>query len=223
MLGEKMQKWKAPKDAALVIVDVQNDFCTGGNLAVPKGEEIIPLINELREAFNTVVITQDFHPAGHASFASTYNEAPFSSKELDYGTQVLWPDHCVQGTIGAELHSSLITKDTDLLLQKGNNKEVDSYSAFRENDGKTIPSFSNGNSFEKEMRSKGIKTLVFVGLAKEICVAWNAEDAKKAGFNSILIEDAAKELDEKADKKKMAELKSQGVVVIKAANLFKRI
>jgi nicotinamidase/pyrazinamidase len=214
-----MKGFKAPKDAALVIVDVQNDFCSDGNLAVPEGEKIIPLINELRKAFNTVVLTQDFHPAGHASFASTYNEAPFSTKELSYGTQVLWPDHCIQGTEGAEFHPDLVKKGTDLLLQKGDNKGVDSYSAFRENDGKTVPSFANGNSFEKEMRSKGIKTLVFVGLAKEICVAWNAEDAKKAGFNSVLVEDGAKALDPEADKLKMAELKKQGVVVTSAASL----
>lgn len=211
------------KDTALVIVDVQNDFCTGGNLAVPNGEAIVPVINNLREQFQTVVLTQDWHPAGHASFASTHGQDPFSTKELDYGTQVLWPDHCVQGTEGAEFRSDLVTKDTDLLLQKGNNPDVDSYSAFRENDSKTEPRFANGNTFAEEMRVAGIKTLVFTGLAKEICVAWNAEDAITNGFNSVLLTDASQALDPKADAAKMAELEAAGVKVIASSELAKTL
>lgn len=118
-----------PQDTALVIVDVQNDFCTGGNLAVPNGEEVVPVINSLREEFQTVVLTQDWHPAGHASFASTHGVDVMSVKDIGY-TSKMWPDHCVQGTQGAEFRSDLIIEDTDLLLQKGNNKAVDSIRRF---------------------------------------------------------------------------------------------
>jgi nicotinamidase/pyrazinamidase len=212
-----------PKDTALVIVDVQNDFCTGGKLAVPGGEAIVPVINSLREKFRTVVLTQDWHPAGHASFANTHGQEPFSTKELDYGTQVMWPDHCVQGTKGAEFHPDLVVKETDLLLQKGNNPAVDSYSAFRENDGKTEPRFANGNTFAEEMRAAGIKTLVFTGLAREICVAWNAEDALSKGFNSVLLTDASQALDPKADSTKMAALQAAGVKVITSSKLARTL
>lgn len=209
-------KWKAPKNTALVIVDVQNDFCTGGNLAVPNGEDIIPTINALRECFDTVVQTQDWHPKKHQSFASTHGAEPFSTKELAYGEQVLWTDHCVQGTKGAEFRDDLMVKDSDIILRKGTNPDIDSYSAFAENDGKTIPRFANGNSFSEEMKLRNISSLVFVGLAREICVAWNAEDAKKAGFGSTLVSDGAAALDPHADKQKMADLKSLGVKVVPA-------
>lgn len=208
-----------PKDAALVIVDVQNDFCTGGNLAVPNGEAIIPVINGLRQQFQIVVLTQDWHPPGHASFASTHGQALFSTKELYYGAQYMWPDHCVQNTKGAEFHSGLIVEDTDLILQKGSNSAVDSYSAFRENDKKTQPRFANGNTFAEEMRAAGIKTLVFTGLARDICVAWNAADAVSNGFDAVLLTDAAQPLDPKADAEVMAELQQIGVRVISAAEL----
>jgi len=212
-----------PKDTALVIVDVQNDFCTGGNLAVPNGEAIVPVINGLREQFQTVVLTQDWHPAGHASFASTHGQDPFTTKELEYGTQVLWPDHCVQDTEGAEFRSDLVVKDTDLLLQKGNNPDIDSYSAFSENDQETQPRLANGNTFAEEMRAAGIKTLVFTGLAKEICVAWNAEDALKNDFASVLLTDASQALDPEADVTKMAELEAAGVKVIASSELAKTL
>ncbi len=211
--------FKAPKDVALVIVDVQNDFCTGGNLAVPEGEDTVPVINNLRDAFQTVVLTQDWHPKRHQSFARTHGADIFTTKEFDYGTQVLWPDHCVQNTKGAEFHDDLIVKSSDLILRKGDNLRVDSYSAFHENDGKTQPKFANGNNFEKEMKDRGIKTLVFAGLAKEICVAWNAEDALKAKFNSIIVENAAKAFDAKADLEKMEELKKAGVKIVKTNDL----
>lgn len=214
-----IKNYKAPKNVALVIVDVQNDFCTGGNLEVTDGENTVPVINRLRDIFQTVVLTQDWHPKGHQSFASTHDADIFTTKDLDYGTQVLWPDHCVQNTKGAEFRDDLIIKSSDLILRKGDNIHVDSYSAFRENDGKTQPKFANGYTFEKEMRDRGIKTLVFAGLAKEICVAWNAEDALKAKFNSIILEDASKAFDTKVDIAKMEELKKAGVKIVKANDL----
>lgn len=131
----------------------------------------------------------------------------------------MWPDHCVQGTQGAEFRSDLIIEDTDLLLQKGNNKAVDSYSAFHENDGKTEPRFANGKTFAEEMHAAGIKTLVFAGLAKEICVAWNAEDAIDNGFESVLLTDASRALDPNADAVKMAELQAKGVKVVSSSDL----
>lgn len=216
-----MKNWKAPANAALVVVDVQNDFCTGGNLAVPDGEKVVPVINDLREHFQTVVLTQDWHPAGHSSFASTHKAAPFSDKEMDYGPQKLWPDHCVQGTEGAAFHDNLNIKADDLILQKGNNPDVDSYSAFRENDGKTKPVFANGKSFAEEMKERGIDTLVFTGLAREICVAWNADDALTEGFNAIMVADAARPLDPQADQDKMSELSGKGVKITSAKQLPK--
>lgn len=216
-----MKQWKASANAALVIVDAQNDFCTGGSLAVPDGEKVVPVINSLRDHFQTVVLTQDWHPAGHSSFASTHNAAPFSDRDMDYGPQKLWPDHCVQGTEGAKLHAGLITKDSDLLLQKGDNPAVDSYSAFRENDGKTKPVFANGKSFAAEMKQRGIDTLVFTGLAREICVAWNADDAISEGFNAIIVSDAARPLDPLADKEKMDDLAAKGVQIVPSNRLPK--
>lgn len=145
-----MKNWKAPTNAALVIVDVQNDFCTGGNLAVPDGEKVVPVINSLRDHFQTVVLTQDWHPAGHSSFASTHKAAPFSDKEMDYGTQKLWPDHCVQGTEGAAFHEDLKVNSDDLVLQKGNNPDVDSIRRFGKMTGRQNRSLKTGKALPKK-------------------------------------------------------------------------
>ena len=208
-------QWKASQKAALVAVDPQIDFCPGGALAVPNGDAVIPALNALRNHFQTVVITQDWHPAGHASFASTHGLSPFTIKDGN----MLWPDHCVQGTAGAEFHPRLIVRDTDLILRKGSNPALDSYSAFFENDKKTQPAFADGRGFADTMRAMGITHLVFGGLAREICVAWNAADSRAEGFETYLVMDAAEKLDAGNDTAKMDELKKSGVHLVSAADL----
>ena len=160
---------------ALIVIDVQNDFCPGGALAVSGGDEIVAGINALMADFEVVVLTQDWHPAGHSSFASTHEAAPFSTTEMPYGTQVLWPDHCIQGTDGAAFHPDLRT-DGDLLIRKGSNPAIDSYSAFFENDH-TTPT-----GLEGYLRTRGIDDVTLVGLATDYCVAYSAIDAAKLGF-----------------------------------------
>jgi len=211
--------WKAPKDAALVIVDIQNDFLEGGNLAVAGANGIIPVVNELRTQFNTVVQTQDWHPADHKSFASNNGADVFTTKEFPYGVQVMWPDHCVQNTKGAEFHKDLTVAKTDLILKKGANPEIDSYSAFYENDCKTQPRFENGNTFTEEMKARGIKTLVFTGIARDICVFFNAKDALKEKFNVIVVKDAAAPFDLAQDKVRMEELTKAGAKIVTAEKL----
>ena len=191
-------EWQAPSNVALVIVDVQNDFCTGGNLAVPGGEEVVPIINNLREHFQTVVLTQDFHPAGHKSFMSSHGLAPdpetgaLPSVEMPYGEQTLWPDHCIQGTSGADFRDDLVTKETDLHITKGTNMDMDSYSGFYENDQQTPPRFEDGRTLAHTMTDKGVDTMVFVGLATDFCVGYHALDAIKDGFNAVVVLDATR-------------------------------
>ncbi|MCB9990164.1 MAG: bifunctional nicotinamidase/pyrazinamidase [Rhodospirillales bacterium] len=182
-------------DTALVIVDVQNDFCPGGNLAVPGGDEIIETINALKKKFNTVVLTKDWHPAGHQSFASSHDgKAPLELINMPYGPQVLWPDHCVQDSEGAAFHTNLALAPTDLILHKGTNAAIDSYSGFFENDGKTRPQFDDGKTLTEALREKGIKNVVFVGLAYDFCVGWHALDAIKEGFNALVAKDATRSI-----------------------------
>lgn len=189
------ENWKAPADTALIIVDVQNDFCPGGNLAVENGDKIVPLVNALKEHFNTVVLTQDWHPAGHTSFASSHEgKAPMETTEMPYGTQVLWPDHCVQGSEGAAFHKDLDVSGTDLVLRKGANPAIDSYSGFFENDGKTQPRFDNGKTLSETLREAGIKKVVLVGLAFDFCVGWHALDAVKEGFDATVVKDATRSI-----------------------------
>lgn len=216
---ENMTDWMAPADTALVIVDVQNGFCPGGGLAIEGGDEIVPAINNLRCHFHTVVLTQDWHPAGHKSFASTHGLPAFSQIEMPYGPQTLWPDHCVQDTEDAAFHSGLETAATDLLLRKGTNAEIDSLSAIWENDRATSPRFDNGRTLAEEMRSRGIRRLVFVGLAREICVGLSAEDSLESGFDTYLVTDAAQPFNREADARKMAQLAARGVTVTTAAEL----
>jgi nicotinamidase/pyrazinamidase len=161
---------------ALLIIDVQNDFCPGGALAVAGGDEIVPGINARMPGFDAVILTQDWHPAGHSSFASTHNAAPMSMTEMPYGPQVLWPDHCIQGTNGASFHADLQTDRADLIIRKGYNPAIDSYSAFFENDKTTA------TGLEGYMRTRGINTLTLVGLATDFCVNYSAVDAAKLGF-----------------------------------------
>ncbi|UYV36873.1 bifunctional nicotinamidase/pyrazinamidase [Rhodobacteraceae bacterium D3-12] len=162
---------------ALIVIDVQVDFCPGGALAVAGGDEIVAGINARMADFDTVVLTQDWHPAGHSSFASSHvGKAPFETVEMPYGTQVLWPDHCVQGSAGAAFHPELATDPAALIIRKGMNPDIDSYSAFFEND-RTTPT-----GLEGWLRGRGVDRLTMVGLAMDFCVQYSALDAAKLGF-----------------------------------------
>jgi len=178
-----------PQDV-LLVVDVQNCFVPGGNLPVKEGDQIVPLINRLAKAFEHVVLTQDWHTPGHISFASSHaGKKPFETVSLPYGTQVLWPDHCVQGTADANLHPALIIPHAELIIRKGYRQQMDSYSAFYEADGKT-PTGLTGY-----LKDRGLKKVYLVGLATDFCVAWSALDARKAGFEAAVIEDATRGID----------------------------
>ncbi|MEQ9812030.1 MAG: bifunctional nicotinamidase/pyrazinamidase [Azospirillaceae bacterium] len=172
---------------ALIIVDVQNDFCPGGGLEVAEGDQVVPLANRLAPRFGTVVLTQDWHPADHLSFASNHEDArPFEQIEVAYGQQILWPDHCIQGSKGAEFHPDLDTQRAELIIRKGFRKDIDSYSAFRENDGRTRTGL---DGFLKEI---GVERVFLLGLAYDVCVRYSAEDAAEAGYDTFVIEDACR-------------------------------
>ena len=174
----------------LAVIDVQNCFVPGGTLPVPEGDRIIPIINRLAPAFRHVVLTQDWHTKGHVSFASSHpGKKPFETVSLPYGTQVLWPDHCIQGTKDAELVPGLQIPHAHLVIRKGHRRHIDSYSAFYEADGKT-PTGLTGY-----LRERGIQQTFFVGLATDFCVAWSALDARKSGFAAYVIEDATRGID----------------------------
>jgi nicotinamidase/pyrazinamidase len=174
----------------LVIVDVQNDFCPGGALAVPRGDEVVPVVNRLARAFHHVVLTQDWHTPGHLSFASSHpGKQPFDTTELPYGTQVLWPDHCVQGTRGAEFHPALDVTRAVLVVRKGFRPAIDSYSTFFENDRRT-PTGLGGYA-----RERGATRVILAGLATDFCVRYSAEDAHKLGFAVTVVEDACRGID----------------------------
>lgn len=175
---------------ALVVVDVQNGFVTGGCLAVPRGEEVVAVINRIAPAFANVVLTQDWHPPGHASFASSHaGKRPYDVVELAYGRQVLWPDHCVQGTADAALHAELNVPQAQLILRKGFHPQVDSYSAFQEADRTTQ------TGLDGYLKQRGITRLFVTGLATDFCVAWTAIDARRAGYETWVIEDATRAID----------------------------
>jgi nicotinamidase/pyrazinamidase len=183
-------KLKPGAKDALIVVDVQNDFCPGGRLAVQKGDEVVPIVNELSKRFDNVVLTQDWHPAGHQSFATSHpGSKPFDSIKLAYGEQVLWPDHCLQGGDGAALHKDLAVPHAQLVVRKGWRKEVDSYSAFLEADRKSR------TGLEGYLEERGIKRVFVCGLATDFCVAWTALDARKLKFESVVIEDACRAID----------------------------
>ena len=177
-------------DAALVVVDVQNDFCPGGALEAPDGDAVVAVINRIAPRFSARVLTQDWHPPGHRSFASSHpGRAPFETIELSYGEQVLWPDHCVQGTEGAAFHPGLAADGADLVLRKGFRREIDSYSAFYENDRRTSTGLTG------YLRARGISRLFFAGLATDFCVAYSAIDGAREGFESAVVEDGCRGID----------------------------
>jgi nicotinamidase/pyrazinamidase len=196
----------------LLVVDVQNDFCPGGKLPVPHGDEVVPVVNRLAAKFPHVVLTQDWHPPGHFSFASTHaGRQPFETVTVAYGPQVLWPDHCVQGTPGAEFHPTLAVPQAELIVRKGFRRAIDSYSAFFENDHRT-PTGLTGYLHER-----GLSRVVLVGLALDFCVRYSAEDAHAQGFDVIVVEDACRAIDVDgslaATRRRLAEL---GVATVKA-------
>ncbi len=174
---------------ALLVIDVQNDFCPGGALAVSGGADIIAAINAAMPRFDAVILTQDWHPAGHSSFASSHDAAPMSLIEMPYGPQVLWPDHCIQGSNGAEFHSDLSTDQADMIVRKGYNPAIDSYSAFFENDHKTP------TGLEGYLRTRGIDAVTLVGLATDFCVHYSAVDAAKLGFTVSVDMDLCRAID----------------------------
>src|ERR1041385_925366 len=181
---------KIDDGCALLVIDVQNCFLPGGSLAVKDGEQVVPVINKLAKSFSNVVMTQDWHTGGHISFASSHSgKKPFETVDLSYGKQVLWPDHCVQGTDGAALSKDLAIPHAGLVIRKGFRKNVDSYSAFTEADGKTTTGLA------AYLKARAIKKVFLAGLATDFCVAWSALDARKGGFEAAVIEDATRGID----------------------------
>lgn len=177
------------EDGVLIVVDVQNGFMPGGGLPVPRGDEVMPMVNALASRFANVVLTQDWHPKGHASFASSHaGKQPFELMAMPYGDQVLWPDHCVQGTRDAELHADLDVPHAQLILRKGFHAGVDSYSAFKEADGRST-------GLAAYLQARGLKNVHVCGLATDFCVAWTALDARSAGFEVTVHEAACRAID----------------------------
>jgi nicotinamidase/pyrazinamidase len=191
----------------LIVVDMQNDFCDGGALAVPGANAVVPLVNRLINRYDHVVLTQDWHPAGHASFASSWKDAaPFSTMQFSYGPQTLWPDHCVQGTKGSDFHPDLYTIKAQMIVRKGYHGGIDSYSAFRENDRMTR------TGLDGYLKARGFTRLIFCGLAFDYCVAWWAIDARQAGFNAAVVLDATAAIDLDGSRKRMmTELRQAGI------------
>ena len=181
----------APADAdVLLVVDVQKDFCPDGRLAVPRGDEVVPIVNRLAAKFTNVVLTQDWHPPGHLSFASSHpGRQPFETIEVAYGQQVLWPDHCVQDTPGAQFRDDLSIPHAALVIRKGIRRAIDSYSAFYENDRATPTGLAG------YLRERGFLRVFLAGLAFDFCVRYSAEDARREGFEAIVIEDACRGID----------------------------
>ena len=176
--------------SVLIVVDVQNGFMPGGGLPVARGDEVVPVVNVLADKFVNVVLTQDWHPAGHASFASSHSgKKPFETTQMPYGSQVLWPDHCVQGTHDAALHADLHIPHAQIIIRKGFHAGVDSYSGFMEADRKT------STGLAAYLRARGLSKVFVCGLATDFCVAWTALDARAEGFNTTVVEDACRAID----------------------------
>jgi nicotinamidase/pyrazinamidase len=196
----------------LLIVDVQNDFCPGGALAVNRGDEIVPLVNRLARIFPHAALTQDWHPPGHSSFASAHpGKKPFETISMPYGEQVLWPDHCVQGTRGAAFHSGLDAPRAELVVRKGYHPTIDSYSALYENDRKTP------TGLRRYLRERGFKHLFLAGIATDYCVAWSALDARRESFDVTVIADACRAIDlDGSLAKAMTEMHAADVRVIRS-------
>ena len=199
----------------LLVVDVQNDFIPGGALPVKDGDQIVPLVNQLAAGFEHVILTQDWHTPGHISFASSHTgKKPFETTVLPYGTQVLWPDHCVQGTSGAELHKDLKIPHGELVVRKGYRKQMDSYSAFFEADGKTTTGLTG------YVRDRGFRRVFLVGLATDFCVCWSALDARKVGLGALVIEDACRGIDTQGSlARAWAQMTKAGVKRIQSGDL----
>jgi nicotinamidase/pyrazinamidase len=193
----------------LVVVDIQNDFCPGGRLAVPDGDAVVPVINRLAERFDHIVCTQDWHPAGHSSFASSHpGKKPYQVIQAPYGPQILWPDHCIQGSPGAQFRADLHLDRAELIIRKGFRREVDSYSTFYENDH-TTPTGLGGY-----LRERGFTRVYLAGLALDFCVAWSALDARREGFEVVAIEDACRPIDvEGSLAKAMADMRAAGATI----------
>jgi len=201
--------------SALLVIDVQNCFLPGGSLAVKDGDQVIPVINRIAKSFANVVMTQDWHTAGHISFASTHaGKKPFEVIDLPYGKQVLWPDHCVQGTDGAALSKDLSIPQAELVVRKGYHKDVDSYSAFTEADGKTTTGLA------AYLTARKLQRLFVAGLATDFCVAWTALDARKAGFEAYVVEDACRGIDTQGSMAKAwADMEKAGVKRIRSGDI----
>jgi nicotinamidase/pyrazinamidase len=177
-------------DDLLLVIDVQNDFCTHGRLAVADGDDVVPVVNRLAQRFEHMVLTQDWHPPGHSSFATSHpGRAAFESIEMPYGQQTLWPDHCVQGTPGAAFHSELLTERAELIIRKGFRPGIDSYSAFYENDRRTPTGLAG------YLRERNLQRLFLVGLATDYCVHYSAIDARRLGFDVVVIEAGCRAID----------------------------
>jgi len=202
--------------SALLVIDVQNDFTPGGQLAVPEGDLIVPLINRLGGLFKQVIIAQDWHPSGHASFASSHpGRKPYDVIQLPYGEQVLWPDHCVQGTVGAQFHCELKLPHAQLIIRKGCNPDIDSYSAFLEADRRTTTGLAG------YLKERGIDTVYMVGLALDFCVMFSALDARAAGFNTFVVLDACRAIDmEGSLATAMERMQTAGVGLIQSNQLI---
>ncbi len=197
----------------LLIVDIQYDFCAGGSLAVPGADEVIPLINRLASAFTHAALTQDWHPRDHLSFASAHEgRQPFETVRLSYGMQTLWPEHCVQETPGAAFHRDLSVAHAEFIIRKGFRREIDSYSAFFENDRRTRTGLAG------YLHERGIKRVFIAGLALDFCVRWSAEDARNLGFDAVVIEDACRPIDTSGSlAAARAAMAQAGVEVIRSA------
>lgn len=194
----------------LLVTDIQNDFCAGGALAVPRADEIVPVVNRLARRFAHVILVQDWHPPGHASFASSHpGRRPFETIDLAYGSQTLWPDHCVQGSVGAEFRQGLDIPRAELVVRKGFHKDVDSYSAFYENDRKTRTGLGG------YLRERGLRGIFLAGLATDYCVRFSALDARREGFEAAVIESACRAIDlEDSLRAALAEMRAQGVALL---------
>src|SRR3954464_4680686 len=206
---------KADETSALLVIDVQNCFLPGGSLAVKDGDQVVAVVNRIAKGFANVVMTQDWHTPGHVSFASSHGgKKPFETVDLKYGKQVLWPDHCVQGTDGAALSKDLAIPQAGLIIRKGYHKDVDSYSAFTEADGKTTTGLAG------YLKARKLKRLFVTGLATDFCVAWTAIDARKAGFETYVVEDACRGIDAQGSlAKAWTDMAKAGVKRIQSADI----
>jgi len=202
-------------NAALIIVDVQNDFCPNGVLPVPDGDAVVPVANRLLKHFRRSVLTQDWHPAGHMSFASTFGVLPYTKIGSDKESRILWPDHCVAGSRGADFHPDLDTSRAALILRKGSNPELDSYSAFMESDGVTSTGLAGW------IRSLGLDTIVVAGLATDYCVKATALDARALGFNVLIAKDGVRGVNVSPgdSDKALAEMKNAGCRILESKEI----